>query len=121
MLALSGLGPTKESGHNAIAGVKTSRQVCHCNTNLYWRTIPFSGDVHKTKFGFHHNVVACPACYADSPGPFADDPSLYLAYGGPHALVSSPRVGCSILITSALHNANALEWKSGPYGTGIST
>lgn len=43
-----------------------------------------------------------PMKYADSPGPAADDPSLYFAYGGPHARVSSPRVGCSILITSAL-------------------
>jgi len=31
-------------------------------------------------------------------------PCLYPAYGGPHALVSSPRVGCSILITSALED-----------------
>jgi len=40
--------------------------------------------------------------YADSPGPALPLSSVYVAYGGPHALVSSPRVGCSILITSAL-------------------
>jgi hypothetical protein len=40
--------------------------------------------------------------YALSPGPSLPEPSLYFAYGGPHARVSSPRVGCSILTTSAL-------------------
>jgi len=30
-------------------------------------------------------------------------PSTGAAYGGPHARVSSPLIGCSILITSALH------------------
>ena len=40
--------------------------------------------------------------YALSPRPFLSDPSKYLAYGGPQCRVSSPLVGCSILITSAL-------------------
>lgn len=40
--------------------------------------------------------------YADSPGPSCAEPALYVAYGGPQARVSSPRTGCSILITSAL-------------------
>lgn len=38
--------------------------------------------------------------YALSPGPHSG--SRGGAYGGPHARVSSPRTGCSILITSAL-------------------
>jgi len=45
--------------------------------------------------------------YVDSPGPSRPDPGLYSAYGGPHALVSSPRTGCSILMTSALLSVNA--------------
>ena len=40
--------------------------------------------------------------YALSPGPSLPDPSMYLAYGGPQCLVSSPFVGCSIFMTSAL-------------------
>ena len=40
--------------------------------------------------------------YADSPGLSVLSPRMCLAYGGPQARVSSPRVGCSILITSAL-------------------
>jgi len=44
--------------------------------------------------------------YADSPGPSCDEPALYGAYGGPHARVSSPLTGCSILMTSALANVS---------------
>lgn len=40
--------------------------------------------------------------YALSPGPSGFPPLMCFAYGGPHARVSSPLVGCSILITSAL-------------------
>jgi hypothetical protein len=40
--------------------------------------------------------------YALSPAPSLPEFGRYLAYGGPQALVSSPRVGCSIFITSAL-------------------
>jgi hypothetical protein len=40
--------------------------------------------------------------YALSPGPSCFSPLICFAYGGPHARVSSPRVGCSILMTSAL-------------------
>jgi hypothetical protein len=40
--------------------------------------------------------------YALSPAPSLPELGRYLAYGGPQALVSSPRVGCSIFITSAL-------------------
>ncbi len=40
--------------------------------------------------------------YALSPGPSVASPLMGFAYGGPHARVSSPRVGCSILMTSAL-------------------
>jgi hypothetical protein len=40
--------------------------------------------------------------YALSPAPSLPESGRYLAYGGPHARVSSPRVGCSIFITSAL-------------------
>jgi hypothetical protein len=40
--------------------------------------------------------------YALSPAPSLSDPSTYFAYGGPQALVSSPLVGCSIFIISAL-------------------
>lgn len=43
-----------------------------------------------------------PRKYADSPGPSQFESALYLAYGGPQARVSSPRTGCSILMTSAL-------------------
>lgn len=43
--------------------------------------------------------------YALSPGP---SPSLCLANGGPQARVSSPRSGCSTLITSALSNVSNL-------------
>lgn len=40
--------------------------------------------------------------YALSPAPSFPDFGRYLAYGGPHCRVSSPLVGCSIFITSAL-------------------
>jgi hypothetical protein len=43
-----------------------------------------------------------PRKYADSPGPFWEESALYGAYGGPQARVSSPLMGCSILMTSAL-------------------
>lgn len=50
-------------------------------------------------------LVHTPKKYADSPGPCLPESGLYFAYGGPHARVSSPRVGCSILMTSALENS----------------
>jgi len=40
--------------------------------------------------------------YALSPAPSLPESGRYFAYGGPQALVSSPRVGCSTFITSAL-------------------
>lgn len=40
--------------------------------------------------------------YALSPAPSFPEFGKYLAYGGPQALVSSPRVGCSTFMTSAL-------------------
>jgi hypothetical protein len=40
--------------------------------------------------------------YALSPAPSLPEPSLYFAYGGPQCLVSSPFVGCSTFMTSAL-------------------
>ena len=40
--------------------------------------------------------------YALSPGPSFLSPLMCFAYGGPQARVSSPRTGCSTLMTSAL-------------------
>lgn len=54
--------------------------------------------------------VLTPRKYADSPGPSRWESEVYLAYGGPHARVSSPRTGCSILMTSALRDLSV----SGP-------
>jgi hypothetical protein len=50
--------------------------------------------------------------YALSPMPSLPDPSLYLAYGGPQCRVSSPLVGCSTFITSALGGVSlfGLKW-----------
>lgn len=42
--------------------------------------------------------------YALSPGSSGVSLIMAFAYGGPQARVSSPRVGCSILITSALRD-----------------
>ena len=50
--------------------------------------------------------------YALSPMPSLPDPSLYFAYGGPQCRVSSPLVGCSTFITSALGGVSlcGLKW-----------
>lgn len=55
--------------------------------------------------------VLTPRKYADSPRPSHFESGLYLAYGGPHARVSSPRTGCSILMTSALRTVSARSAK----------
>lgn len=44
--------------------------------------------------------------YALSPMPSLPDPSLYFAYGGPQCRVSSPLIGCSTFITSALRGVS---------------
>ena len=55
-------------------------------------------ELGKEEEGYIHTAKK----YALSPAPCLPESGRYLAYGGPHALVSSPRVGCSIFITSAL-------------------
>jgi hypothetical protein len=53
--------------------------------------------------------------YALSPAPSLPESGRYLAYGGPHCRVSSPLVGCSIFITSALNVVSSwvVGWRKG--------
>jgi hypothetical protein len=61
VLPSSRLCSRKQGGHDGVGGVQARRQISDCHTHLYGRPISASSNVHQTKLGLDHDVVAGPA------------------------------------------------------------
>lgn len=58
VLTLAGLAAAQERRHDAVAGVQAGREIGHGDADLDWGPVAGAGDVHETKFGLDHDVVA---------------------------------------------------------------
>lgn len=60
----------QQSGHDGVACVETSSQIRNGDSNLHWRTVPRTREMHQTKLGLDHDVES---------GPVAVGPGLAVA------------------------------------------